>query len=262
MPDPNDFEPRLADAFRRYSNQAPTNVDAVALAREIASGKTTESRQHPRWWPFGRTNQKPGRSRNMIIASGVTAVVAIATLAASYALIGQPIDEVETRPAATSPELVGDDWTFFEGTLAFDGNTFDDADQRETEAVNGLIVETALGWEGQTLSTSDPRMTGSRTEVGNSFEKITGGGDVPQGYVSASINTIETDLGSWSCRMQGAVVGDLGAESGWCDGSGGLEGLRAFILIDVHNTGAFNIVPIVGYITAGDGPPFPEAPAE
>ena len=196
----------------------------------------------------------------MLIASGVTAVATIATLAIGYALIGQPIDEVETRPAATSPELVGDDWTFFEGTVTLDGHRLNNPDQRETEAVNGLVVETALGWEGQTVLTSDPRMTGSRTELNNVFERLSGDGDAPQGWISASVNTIETDHGSWSCRMEG--VGDLGAESGWCDGAGGLEGLRAFIAIDLDDAGPYSVLPVVGYITAGEGPPFPEAPAE
>ena len=57
MPDPNTFESRLADAMRRYSDQAPTDVDAMALAREIASGSAEEVHRRPRWWPFGRTHQ-------------------------------------------------------------------------------------------------------------------------------------------------------------------------------------------------------------
>ena len=109
MPDPTNFESRLADAMRRYADRAPTDVDAMALAREIASGSTETRRQRPSWWPFGQTTHVPERSRTMLIASGVTAVVAIATLAASYALIGQPVDQVETRLGATSPERVSDD---------------------------------------------------------------------------------------------------------------------------------------------------------
>lgn len=104
MPDPSNFEPRLADAFRRYSNQVPTDVDAMALAREIASGKTTESRQHPRWWPFGRTNREPERSRTMFIASGATAVLAVALVGSSLALLSvAPRDD---EAAATAPAIV------------------------------------------------------------------------------------------------------------------------------------------------------------
>lgn len=105
MPDPNNFEPRLADAFRRYSNQVPTDVDAMALAREIASGKTKESRQHPRWWPFGRTIPEPERSRTMFIASGATAVLAVALVGSSLALlsVAPGDDEAATAPAIVTP---------------------------------------------------------------------------------------------------------------------------------------------------------------
>jgi hypothetical protein len=106
MPDPNTFESRLADAMRRYSDQAPTDVDAMALAREIASGSAEEVHRRPRWWPFGRTHQEQGRSRTMFIASGATAVLAIAVVGSSLALlsVAPAVDEEPASPpAAVTP---------------------------------------------------------------------------------------------------------------------------------------------------------------
>ena len=50
MPDANEFERRLADAFRRYAGRVPTDIDASALAREIATASTHDTDRHPRFW--------------------------------------------------------------------------------------------------------------------------------------------------------------------------------------------------------------------
>ena len=106
MSDPNTFESRLADAMRRYSDQAPTDVDAVALAREIANSSTEEVHRRPRWWPFGQAHQEQGRSRTMFIASGATAVLAIAIVGSSLALLSVAptvVDEAAATPAIVTP---------------------------------------------------------------------------------------------------------------------------------------------------------------
>ena len=87
MPDQNAFETRLADAFRRYANQVPTDVDAMALAREIASGSTEERRRQPRWWPFGSSKRTHERSGTMLIATGATAALSIALVGGSFVLL-------------------------------------------------------------------------------------------------------------------------------------------------------------------------------
>ena len=65
MPDPTNFEARLADAMRRYADRAPTDVDAMALAAEIASASAEETHRRPRWWPFGHKPHENERSRTM-----------------------------------------------------------------------------------------------------------------------------------------------------------------------------------------------------
>ncbi len=70
----------------------------------------------------------------------------------------------------------------------------------------------------------------------------------------SSAATIEAEGGEWSCRFEGAAVDDQGAESGWCEGAGGFEGLRAFVVFDVHDASGV----VFGYITNGQGPPAPE----
>lgn len=103
MPDPNTFESRLADAMRRYSDRAPTDVDAMALAREIASAPAEEARRHPRWWPFGQNERAQERSRTMFIATGAAMALSIALAGGGLALLISD-SEQDTSPAVT-PEI-------------------------------------------------------------------------------------------------------------------------------------------------------------
>lgn len=103
MPDQTNFEPRLADALRRYANRAPADIDALALAAEIASASTTEGRRHPRWWPFGSDDPTQERSRTMFLAMGATAALSIALVGGSLALLVSN-DTQDTTPAVT-PEI-------------------------------------------------------------------------------------------------------------------------------------------------------------
>ena len=108
MPDQTNFEARLSDAMRRYANRAPTDVDAMALAAEIASASTKEGRRHPRWWPFGSTDPSHERSRTMFIAMGATAALSIALVGGSLALLvsDTPNDpEPAITPEITLPPL-------------------------------------------------------------------------------------------------------------------------------------------------------------
>ncbi len=103
MPDQTTFEARLADAMRRYADRAPADVDAMALAAEIANASTPETHRRPRWWPFGHPNQEQERSRTMFIAIGSAAALSVALVGGSLALlIADP--EEDTAPAIT-PEI-------------------------------------------------------------------------------------------------------------------------------------------------------------
>jgi hypothetical protein len=107
MPDPNDFEARLADAFRRYAGRVPTDVDAVALAREIATASAHHAGRHRRWWPSGQTPTVIGRTQPMF--SPATAIIAGALVLGlgGVMLIAQPFDQRTSPPGAatdTAPE--------------------------------------------------------------------------------------------------------------------------------------------------------------
>ena len=260
MPDPTNFETRLADAMRRYAERAPTDVDATALAREIATGQTEKRPQRPHWWPFGperaAIDTPPRRSHIMSITAGV-ATIAIVALGATYAFVGLPDESTTQQPAAIGPDIVGDDWSFFSGTIKFDGTPSPPIDLSNTTTQSGLIIKDGVGWAGQTLTTTDPRMTGTRNSLDTIFTNLAGGTVSLNGSIWVSATTIDAEMGSWSCRLEGVEVQEQSSEAGWCTGEGGLEGLRAYIAI-TGAEGAYDTVPVLGYITNGDGPPAPQ----
>ncbi len=45
--------------------------------------------------------------------------------------------------------------------------------------MNGLVVHTETGYRDQTLTTSDPRMTGTRTVLDNSYQSLQASGTEP-----------------------------------------------------------------------------------
>jgi hypothetical protein len=193
----------------------------------------------------------------MFMAIGTTAVVAALALGASFAYVDQGDRDTEQGPAAAESGAVGDDWAFFSGTLTFDGSGI--AGDALIESVNGLVVRSEVGYAGQTLATTDPRMNGIRTELNNSHENLLGGQASSFGSIWSNTATITSDGGTWTCLLEGvAVDNDLAAEGGWCEGAGGFDGLSAFIMFDIHDGSAYDEVATFGYITNGDGPPAPE----
>jgi hypothetical protein len=255
MPDPQTFEPRLADALRRYARRAPTDVDAMALAREIATTSTQE-RRRSKWWPFARNTQTQGRSRSMFTATRIAAVVTLVALGSGLALSGfvsGPGDEATGPPGAEAP-LVGNEWAFFSGTRF--GGSIAAGGERTVE--NGMDVRLGRRYTGGGLKTDDPRMNGTFTETSNSFS-VAGGtstlADGTGGAIWSHLNVIENEGGTWTCEASSLEVGEILSENGWCTGSGDYEGLRAYMVFVGFNE-------VAGYITSGDGPPLPEASAE
>lgn len=154
--------------------------------------------------------------------------------------------------------MVGEDWAFFTGKLSFNGQPLPGTP--ETYEDGGLFVSLGGGWTAQTMQSDDPRMTGLRTELGNTFTDALDDDTVS---ISARLVTIETDEGAWACPMMDVAVADVGAsQAGWCDGVGAYEGLRAYVAFDVGDAGATagGSIDVYGFITSGDGPPMPEAP--
>ena len=190
----------------------------------------------------------------MLITTSAVALAAVALLGATLglpALVADPDEAAIQAPAAAG---VGDDWAFFSGTLRFDGTNDGYA---EVQAINGLTVQTGEAWVDQTLTASDPRMTGTRAEVDNTYQNLSGENGGSSGAIWASMVTIEADGGRWSCQLDGLSVGSSSSESGWCEGLDGFAGLRAFVAFDIGDASGNDQIDVSGYITDGDGPPVP-----
>jgi hypothetical protein len=268
--DPRTFEARLRRALIRYADRCPDDVDAVALAREIAassSGSGSASSIADRLLG-GPTHQRKWRYRTMINAMKLGLAAALVA-AAGWLVAGgsglrldllqesSPSPSPSASPSPDPAPLVGEDWAFFSGTLAFDGQPFGSSDIHQE---NGVEVDLGgAGFSGQTMTTDDPRMTGERTERANYLSDELGG----SGGLSTNLVTIDTAEGSWTCPLTGIDVGDNGyTESGWCQGAGAYADLRAYVVF--HNGmggGPGGTVPVFGFITSGDGLPMPELPA-
>ena len=102
-------------------------------------------------------------------------------------------------------------------------------------------------------------MTGARTLTTNLFSDADENG---HGNVGSSLVTITNDEGAWTCPMtyihhptSTVAEGEIEQWAGWCEGSGAYAGLKAYL------AWAYPTPGIYGFISAGDGPPMPEAPA-
>ena len=141
-------------------------------------------------------------------------------------------------------------------------NGFSIGDSYEESLEDGLVLERVGGYAGRTLQTSDPRMTGTHRYMYNSEnhaeENLQPSGGL-QGWITSNRDRIVTADGDWLCTMQGLSVPDRAVDSGWCVGEGGHEGLKAYLVIDGGAPGGAP-AEVFGYITAGDGLPFPESP--
>ena len=58
------------------------------------------------------------------------------------------------------------------------------------------------------------------------------------------------------------AAGEIEQWAGWCEGSGGYEGLKAYLAMrQPEDPASSGRQDVYGFITSGDGPPMPEAPA-
>jgi hypothetical protein len=261
--DRTDLETRLARDLPRYAERCPVDVDAMALAREIARSSAADRQRVRRWWPLGRPSQSiPRRNEPMTGVLKLAAAAAILAVA-GWALaggVGQRSDIVQApsaSPEASLTPVVGPDDAFFSGTLSLNGTSF--PGQETTHEENGLYVISGWGWYGQRLTTDDPRMTGTRSEWSNGFSDALDNNTVG---IGSSLVTIENEQGSWTCQITGIEVMGVGStDAGWCAGAGDYEGLKAYVVFDhPQDSGAGSNIPVYGFITSGDGPPMPEAP--
>ena len=194
----------------------------------------------------------------MLSATRVIAAAAVLTVGSGLVLSGLvrgPGDGM-TPPGAQAQVDVPDDWAFFTGTLRYDGRSLPHPPYPPDEefAENGLIVSLNSGWQGQTFETTDPRMTGRRLERDSGFDDLAGGASIWK-----TLDTIENEGGTWSCSLIGLSNGPGDVQGGWCEGAGAYDGLRAYLVINaIEDSGPMATVPVMGFISNGDGPPAPD----
>jgi hypothetical protein len=167
-------------------------------------------------------------------------------------------------PSPPPGGMVGNDWTFFSGTMDFDGAT--DSGPIRSFLENGMAVDLGMGFGGQTMITDDPRMSGTRTGIINLFSDRP---DDSTANIGSALVTIANGEGTWTCPMtfihhltDKNAAGEIEQWAGWCEGTGAYEGLKAYLAMrqpeDLASSGRQDVY---GFITSGDGPPMPEAPA-
>ena len=247
MDDKSAFERQIA-AEIDYEVGPPHPVDALAISR---TAKTPTAR-----W----------RIQSMLSPAKALTAGAILFAIGGVLLIAQPFDrQTSSVPgAATDAALAGEDWAFFSGTVDFDGSTGTVA--RQSFLDNGMSVDLGMGFGGQVMVTDDPRMNGTRTGTINLFSDRP---DDSTANIGSALVTIANDDGSWTCPMtfihhltDKNAAGEIEQWAGWCEGSGAYQSLKAYLALrqpeDLASSGRQDVY---GFITSGEGPPMPEAPA-
>lgn len=160
--------------------------------------------------------------------------------------------------AAQDEEPTGS--TYFTGTIARDGTLV--SEPSET-VVDGILEGRGIVFEGESIETTDARMTGtlSRALNGN-VHKV---GDFEELVLETAAWRIENEGGSWS--GQGSALIHGGAEMSddeatdldtiLLTGEGAYEGLTAYVIADWTE----DPVVIEGAVVVGEAPPVPELPS-
>jgi hypothetical protein len=200
---------------------------------------------------------KNGRNRLMITTA--TAAVAVAALALGVAYVDDAAITPESAPGAGAGVAVPDDWAFFTGELRYDGS-WPAGVETAPYFENGLLVDWgSVGFGGQTFTTTDTRLTGTRSELEYALLSESVGG--PTLWTERS--RIENEEGAWTCVLTAVSVpategsADL-PQSGWCDGSDAYEGYRAFMTIEGGGE-AMDSVHVTGFVSDADVPVIPAA---
>jgi hypothetical protein len=269
MPEPRPFEDRLADALRRYSDLAPTEIDAMALARDIATTSPRALQRRPRWWPSWASTLPTGRFTTMFTPSRIAVAVSIITLGTGLALIraaGPAPDPGPAAPVAEASFSVPEDAAFFSGSLTYDEPPPGGSGWTKDSDTGLEVSWYDKGQPFQTLTVSDPRLTGSRVDL--DFVTVTG----DSGRLWAQRSRIENTDGSWACVMTrldiDAPPADVTPLSGWCDGTGAYDGYSALLAIAIGSEEPMSIggptpaeqrFPVSGFVFKGDPPLLPVA---
>lgn len=255
MPDPNEFERRLADAFRRYSGRVPTYVDATALAREIATASAHDTDRHPRWWPFGQTHTIMRRTQIMLSPAKAITAGALVFAIGGGMLIARPFQQQSSVPgAATDDPTMAP--SFFSGSIGPGRWSIFGEESSEVRA-DGVVVADGPAYGDIEFNTNDPRITGTATIISTETDYRQGATTLATGDVGAVRTTlirIVNDEGSWDGQYTDLQIDDLDFQimAGWLTGMDAYEGLSAYFVWDFPD----NVLR--GYITAEGPPPVPE----
>jgi hypothetical protein len=185
------------------------------------------------------------------LAATVAALAAVGWVVAGGSGPG-PAGQIED-PSPSPTSLVGDGWAFFSGVVEGEASSTDPAPGYDD---HGMWVTLGHGSQGDIQVTTDPRMNGTRTRITNLFSQDN------RGNLGSSMVTITNDGGAWTCPMtfihqptHKVPEGEIEQWAGWCEGTGAYAGLKAYLAWAYPGDGLY------GFISAGDGPPMPEAPA-
>jgi hypothetical protein len=243
MPDPYDFEARLADAFRRYAGRVPADVDATALAREIASASARGSRRRRKLWPFGQAHETTRRTQIMFSPAKAITATALVFGVGGVLLIAQPFGpQAEVAPGAESADYV--EPVEFTAVIALGPQI-----QSPTcEVIGGMTRCLGQAWKPTIIEVSDPRLDGEMTDTGNMHQWPL------KPMLAMETYRITNEDGAWQGSFPSVYESGTttaGAQSVVLVGEGAYEGLYAWM--DVTDWSAVKGV-IFSY-------PPPEAPA-
>jgi hypothetical protein len=243
MPDRSDFEARLADAFRRYAGRVPTDVDAAALAREIATASAHDSRRRRRWWPFGQAHETTRRTQTMLSPAKAITAAALVFGVGGVLLIAQPFDQqAEFAPGAEGADYV--EPVEFRAVIALGP----EVQSPTCEVVGGMTQCLGQAWTPTITEVSDSRLEGEMTDTANMHQWPL------KPMLAMETYRITNEDGAWQGSFPSVYASfnnTAGAQSVVLVGEGDYEGLYAWM--DVTDWSAVNGV-IFSY-------PPPEAPA-
>lgn len=117
-----------------------------------------------------------------------------------------------------------------------------------------MWIETGYTGDNHRQTTTDPRMTGTRSIV---LDLLSDSADDSSGNLGQAIVTLTNDGGAWACPMtfihvvtDKVAAGEIEQWAGWCDGAGGYEGLAAYLAFrqpeDPASSGSQDVYGFIG----------------
>ena len=281
MSDPR--SPEVREWMKRTEALPP---DENESARQVIS-RLTEVRQRTRWWPFpvvyrgaesasrasksepspivstkGDSATVTGRTKSMFSPVKAIAASALAFAIGGTLLIAQPFDQQGSGVPGAEGDTVSVAATWVTGTVSLAAFCSAPTASTSEAGVQPELLSSQCG--PQRWSTSDPRLTGTATEIWNDAMYEVDGATVS---VRAGIYDVQNESGGWLCRHPDGLTHGSGPyaatdneQTVTCAGDGAYDGLTAILFLDWSNSPPSS-VPLDGLIFSGEPPPLPERPA-